>query len=133
MVAGLAGLAGLAIRDSPLAAISIAAPGRPSGGSGFAGIGLGIEQSVQMNDEIAHMGVVDRHLRLFLPRFIGLRIIGINADDIEMVEIVEPDFIEIDEFAAKNKMQKLLTGFSGISSIVRFSGVGCLIHCSSDP
>ena len=94
---------------------------------------LRIEQAVQMDDEITHVGVVDCHLRLLLPRLIGLRIIGINPDDIEVVEIVEPDLIETDEFAAKDKMQKLLARFPDRFGFLRFSGVDCLIHRLSDP
>src|SRR5437016_3536855 len=48
-----------------------------------------IEQPMQMDDEIAHLSVVDRLLRLRLPGRIGGRVAGIDADDIETVDVLE--------------------------------------------
>ena len=44
-----------------------------------------------MHDEIAHMGVIDGLLGFRLPGSIGGGVIGINADDVELVEIPEFD------------------------------------------
>ena len=47
-------------------------------------IGFGIEQPVQMHDEVAHMGIVDGLLGLRLPGDISGGVIGINADDVQL-------------------------------------------------
>src|ERR1700731_1420705 len=46
-------------------------------------VGIRIEQAMHVNDEVAHMGVVDGLLRLGLPCPISSGIVRINADDIE--------------------------------------------------
>src|SRR5262245_20985072 len=66
-----------------------------------------IEQPMHMNDEVAHMSVVDGLLRLRLPGRIGGGVVRINADDVELVEVPELDPIEIGELAAENQMQQL--------------------------
>ncbi len=56
---------------------------------------VGIEQPVQVDDEIAHLGVVDGLLRLRLPGRIGGGIVRIDADDVELVEILEFGAVEL--------------------------------------
>ena len=70
----------------------------------------GIEQPVQMHDEIAHVGIVDGRLRLRLPRRIGGRIVGKYADDFHLIEVLEDVVFEIGQFAADDEMKKLLRG-----------------------
>src|SRR5439155_6233333 len=60
-------------------------------------IHLRIEQAVQMHDEVAHVGVVDRLLRFSLPGSISGGVVGINADDIQFAEIAELDAVQIRE------------------------------------
>ena len=48
-----------------------------------------IEQPVQMDDEIAHLRVVDGLLRLAPPSRIGGGVIRVEADDIDLFEINE--------------------------------------------
>ena len=70
-------------------------------------IHLRIEQAVQMHDEIAHMGVIDGLLGFCFPGSIGGGVAGINADDVELVEISELDTVQIGELAAEDEMQQL--------------------------
>src|SRR3974390_1510550 len=70
--------------------------------------GIGIEQPVQMDDEIAHMSVVDRLLGLCLPGGIGGCVVGIDADNVESVQVLEFGASEIAEFAAEYEMEKLV-------------------------
>ena len=49
----------------------------------------GIEQAVQVDDEIAHVRVVDRRLRLGFPGGIGCRVVREHADDVDLVEVLE--------------------------------------------
>src|SRR4051812_5732884 len=63
-----------------------------------------------MHDEISHMRVVHCLLRLGLPGRIGGRIIRIDADEIELVQILEVDCVELAESAAKYEMEQLLGG-----------------------
>ncbi len=69
---------------TPIASSTAFARGRRS-----TPLAVRIEQSVQMNDEIAHMRIVDGLLRLRPPRRIGGRIVRIDADDVELVQILE--------------------------------------------
>src|SRR6187455_2622628 len=62
---------------------------------------LGIEQSVQVNDEITHVRVVDGLLRFRLPCYVGTRIVRVDADDINLVEILELCASELGELATK--------------------------------
>src|SRR5262249_52888488 len=56
---------------------------------------LRIEQAMHVHDEVAHVSVVDGLLRLRLPGRIGGRIVRIDADDIELVEILELDVLQL--------------------------------------
>ena len=69
--------------------------------------GVRLEQPVQMDDEIAHMGIVDARLRLCLPGGLGGLVVGIDADDVERVEVAEFGAAELLQLAAENQMQKL--------------------------
>src|SRR4029453_14284544 len=67
---------------------------------------LRIGQPVHVDNKIAHVGVVDGLLSLCLPGRIGRRVVRKDADDVELVEVLEFDVSEILELAAKNKMKK---------------------------
>src|SRR5689334_10154970 len=68
---------------------------------------LGIEQPVQVNDEITHVRVVDGLLRFRLPCDVGARIVWVDADDVDFVEILELRAPERGEFAAEDEMEQL--------------------------
>jgi hypothetical protein len=40
-----------------------------------------------MDDEVAHLGVVHGPLRQGLPGFVSFRVVGIDADDVERLEV----------------------------------------------
>src|SRR5258708_2362384 len=67
-----------------------------------------IEQTMQMHDEVTHLRVVDGLLRLRPPRHVGLGVIRIDADKVDLVEILEFDTSDVSEFAAQHEMQQLL-------------------------
>jgi len=69
-----------------------------------------IEQPVEVNHEVAHVGVVHGLLRLRLPGRVSGCVIGIYADDIDLVEILERDVFEIGQFATDDEMKQLLRG-----------------------
>src|SRR5262245_18483919 len=71
---------------------------------------LRIEQPVHVDNEVAHMGVVHGLLSLRLPGRIGARVVRIDADDVDLIEILELDIGEVRELAAKNQMKQLLAG-----------------------
>src|SRR5262245_24886554 len=60
-----------------------------------------------MHDEVAHMGVIDGLLGFRLPGSISGGVVGINADDVQLVEIPEFDVVQIGELAAEDEMQQL--------------------------
>lgn len=70
-------------------------------------IGLRIEQSMQVHDEIAHVSIVDRLLRLGSPCRMGRRVIRENADKIQLFQIAEFDLLQVGKLAAEDEMQQL--------------------------
>lgn len=71
---------------------------------------LGIEQFVHMDNVVAGLGAVYRALSGAAPGFVGLGVIGINAHDVQFVEIIEFDLAgEIFQFAAKDEVQQLFS------------------------
>jgi len=66
-----------------------------------------IEQPVEVDDEITHMSVIDGLLGLALPRRIGCGVIREQANDLNLVEILESHMIEVEKFAADDKMKQL--------------------------
>src|SRR6185437_3308900 len=75
-----------------------------------AGILARIEQAVEVDHEIAHMGVVDGLLRLRLPGRVRGRVIGKHADDFHLIEILEGVVLEIGQLTADDEMQQLRLG-----------------------
>src|SRR5215218_3934602 len=69
--------------------------------------GLGIEQPMQMHDEVAHLRVVDGLLRLALPYGISARVVRIEADDLDLAQVLELAGVERAQFAAEDQMKKL--------------------------
>ena len=69
-----------------------------------------IEQPVEVNHEVAHVGVVHGLLRLRLPRRMGGGVIGKHADDLDLVEVLERGVFEIGQFAADDEVKQLLRG-----------------------
>src|SRR3954466_11120231 len=72
-------------------------------------VAVGVEQPMQMHDEVTHMRVVDGLLRLGLPRGVGGGIVGIEAEHVETVEILTLMPREVGECAAKNEKRQLGT------------------------
>ena len=60
-----------------------------------------------MDDEIAHLRIVDGLLRLRLPGGVGGRVVRIDADDVELVEVLEFGAVEVRQLAAEDEMQQL--------------------------
>ena len=69
-----------------------------------------VEQPVEVNHEVAHVGVVHGLLRLRLPGRVSGRVIRIHADDLDLVEVLEGDVFEIGQFAADDEMKQLRLG-----------------------
>ena len=69
-----------------------------------------IEQPVEVDHEVAHVGIVHGLLRLRLPGGMSGCVIGKHADDFDLVEILERGVFEIGQFAADDEMKQLLLG-----------------------
>src|SRR3989337_3391297 len=67
----------------------------------------GVEQPVQMHDKVAHMGVVDGAVSGVLPGVIGPRIVGIDADNVERLEVAELDLVERRKLASEHEVKHL--------------------------
>ena len=76
--------------------------------TGGLGVLTGVEQPVEVNDEVPHMGIVDGLLRLRLPGRESRCVVRIHADDLDLVEILESRVFEIGQFAADDEMKQLL-------------------------
>src|SRR5438105_2592529 len=101
------GSAGDGVTASRSATAPSALQATPSGPAGWSGGRLRIEQAVQMHDEIPHVRVVDGALRLALPGRVGAGVIGIDADDVDVRQVLEVDRVETVQLAAEDKMQQL--------------------------
>ena len=67
-----------------------------------------------MDDEIAHVGIVDAGLGLGLPGGLRGTVVRVAPADVERVEVSEFRAAEHFQLAAENQMQKLfLTAFTG--------------------
>src|SRR3954449_1317943 len=69
-----------------------------------------VEQPMEVNDEIAHMGVVNGLLRLRLPGRVSGGVVREHADDFHLVEILESSAIEIGQLAPEDEVKQLLLG-----------------------
>ncbi len=65
---------------------------------------------MEVNDEVAHVGIVDGLLRLRLPGGKSGCVIGEHADDLNLIEILERDVFEIGQLAADDEMKQLRLG-----------------------
>ena len=63
---------------------------------------------MQMNNEIAHFGNIDRLARLGLPGLMRLGIVRVDTDNIQFGNVFELDIIEFGQLATKYQMQELL-------------------------
>src|SRR5690606_39569523 len=69
---------------------------------------------MQVHDEITHMRVVDSGLRLCSPGYLRCLIIGVNTDNIEVIEVAEIDARHRRQFATENEVKQLfVTSFFG--------------------
>src|SRR5579871_4736891 len=67
-----------------------------------------VEQTMQMHDEVAHMGIVHGLLSLGPPCLVGFSVIRIEPDDVDLAEILELYIFKPGEFSAEHKVQQLL-------------------------
>src|SRR5262249_62319276 len=63
-----------------------------------------------MHDEIAHVRVVHRSLRHPPPGLVGLRVVRIDADDVEFAQIGKFDVLKRLELPTEHEVQELLGG-----------------------
>jgi hypothetical protein len=66
-----------------------------------------IEQSMEMDDEIAHVRIIDGLLRLGPPGCMCGSVVWKYADGLDLFEVFEGRVLEIDKFAAKDDMEQL--------------------------
>src|SRR6185295_7432199 len=74
-------------------------------------------------DEIAHVGIVHTTLRRGFPGFVGFRIVGVDADDVEGVRVDEFGAVQSLQLAAEDEVEQLLVsaGAVGCSHVDRSS------------
>ena len=64
---------------------------------------LRLEQPVQVDDDIFHLGIVDGALGLAAPRVLGLGIAFVEADQVDLVEIDEFEAARVLDPAAEHQ------------------------------
>ena len=62
---------------------------------------------MEMDDEIAHVRVIDGLLRLGFPGCMCGCIVWKYTDGLDLFEVLEGRVLEIDEFAAEDQMEQL--------------------------
>jgi hypothetical protein len=71
-----------------------------------------------VDDEVAGLRVVDGPLGGPAPRLMGLGVVGVDADDVELGEILEVGAVEALELAAENEVKELLAGHGELSVVL---------------
>ncbi len=69
------------------------------------GRALGLEQAVEVDDDIFHLGVVDGALGGAAPGFLGFGIAVEQADEVDGIEIGEVEAAGIADAAAEDEMK----------------------------
>src|ERR1700731_4827874 len=69
-----------------------------------------IEQPVEMDNEIAHVGVVHGLLSLRLPGRVSGRVIRVHAHDFNLIEILERSAPQMGQFPTDDEMKQLRLG-----------------------
>jgi hypothetical protein len=69
-----------------------------------------IEQPMEMDHEVAHVGIVHGLLRLRFPGCVSGSVIGEHTDDFDLIEVLERGVFEIGQFAANDEMEQLRLG-----------------------
>ena len=77
---------------------------------------VGVQQAMQVHDVIPHMRVVHRALGFAPPGPGGLGVVGINAYDIQSVEVSEFGSVGVQQPPAENQVEELL-GHTGNSRV----------------
>src|SRR5690242_5093080 len=67
----------------------------------------GVQEAMHVDDEVAHVGIVDGRRRGTAPRLVGLGIAWEDADDVQLVRIDELGRIRADQLTAENQMKQL--------------------------
>src|SRR5579872_3075146 len=62
---------------------------------------------MQVDDKIAHAGIVDGRLCLGLPDVVSGAVVGIDADEVELGEIGKVKAVGIVELAPEDKVEEL--------------------------
>lgn len=73
---------------------------------------------MQVHDEIAHMSIIDSLLSLRFPRGLGCLVIGVDANDIEVLKISELNSAKLFQLAAEHQMKKLFLSSSTLMTII---------------
>ena len=69
---------------------------------------VGIDQLVGVDDKVTHQRIVDRRLCLGTPGAYGLGMVGIGANELDRLQILESRAVEVGQFTANNDVQKLV-------------------------
>jgi len=66
-----------------------------------------IPQAMNVSDIVAHVGVIHCTLRFGFPRTVGGPVVGENAHDVNVPDVLEHVFSRIGQFAAEDEVKTL--------------------------
>ena len=69
-----------------------------------------IKEAVEVDHEVAHVGIVHGLLRFGLPGRMGGCVIGEHPDDFNLIEVLEGRVFEIGQLAADDEVKQLWLG-----------------------
>ena len=74
---------------------------------------IGLEQAMEVHDDIFHLGIVDGALRGGAPRLFGRGVIGKDTDHVELGRVDKVERLRILHASAENEMQLAHTSLLG--------------------
>lgn len=66
-----------------------------------------VHQAVAVDDEVAGVSVVYGHLALGAPRPLGLGVVWVEAEDVDLREVLQMGTLRVDHVAADHEVQDL--------------------------
>src|SRR5262249_27630967 len=82
-----------------------------------------VQEPMHVDDEVTHVGVVHGLLGLGLPGRVSRRVVWIDSNDIELLEVLEFEVAKTLELAAEDEMEQLLVGHGNPSPVSNISPI----------
>ncbi len=67
-----------------------------------------VQQAMEVDDEVAHLRVINRLLRTRFPSCMSRGVVRVNAYDVKLRQVLKGHVFDARQLAPKNKVQELL-------------------------